>query len=77
VHHRYSGALTQAAQMISSIALKAEINAFMRKIAPTMVAPPLVRRIEEHARGENPAFEIIGIETVGLDEHGRKAGFGG
>jgi hypothetical protein len=76
VHDRNAGSTTQTAQIIGRIAVKAEIKAFMRKIAPTVIAPPFVRCFKEHAWREDPTFEIIGIDTVGLNEPGRKAGFG-
>ena len=76
VHNRNSGALIQTAQIMGSIAIKAEIQPFMGKIASPEIAPPLVGCIKAQSRAEDPAFEIIGIVAVGLYYPGRKAGWG-
>ncbi len=73
-HDRNAAGFTESTNPLGTVPVKAKIKAFMGKIPPAVITPPLVRGVEQHPLAKYPFLECAAIQIVGLDEHRAKPG---
>mgnify|MGYP001814571613 CR=1 FL=1 len=65
--NRNSRLRVESTPAMGPVPVKAEVQAFVREVPLTKIAPPFIRGAEQHSGMKHPAAEIVQNGWVGID----------